>query len=70
MWCGLAEREVEVTLDERGVPVHVMNTMGLDQMGPEFEQFMERIIPRQSRRHRLPVPQAIEILSNGSQSSH
>ena len=60
---GLAEREVEVVLDERGVPVHVMNTMGLDQMGPEFEQFMERIIPRQSRRQRLPVPQAIEVLT-------
>ena len=60
---GLAEREVEVTSDERGVPVHVMSTMGLDQMGPEFEQFMERIIPRQTKRQRLPVAQALELVT-------
>lgn len=59
---GLSEHSVEVSMDERTVPAHVMSTMGLDQMGPEFETFMERIIPRRTRRQRLPVPQAIEYL--------
>jgi ATP-dependent HslUV protease ATP-binding subunit HslU len=36
--------------------------MGLDQMGPEFEQFMERIMPSRSHRRRMPVPQALELL--------
>ena len=54
----MAERTVEVDIEERSVPVHVMSTMGLDQMGPEFEQFMEKIMPARQKRRRLPVPQA------------
>ena len=60
---GLAERTVEVTISERSVPGHVMTNMGLDQMGPEFEHFMERIMPPRSRRQRLPLPQAIEVMT-------
>ena len=60
---GLAERSVELMLPERGVPVHVMSTMGLDQMGPEFEQFMERVMPPRNRRQRLSVPEAIEVMT-------
>ncbi|MFQ5804881.1 MAG: ATP-dependent protease ATPase subunit HslU [Phycisphaerae bacterium] len=60
---GLAERAIEVTIPERAVPGHVMATIGLDQMGPEFEHFMERIMPPRNRRQRLPVPQALELLT-------
>jgi ATP-dependent HslUV protease ATP-binding subunit HslU len=41
-----------------------MTVMGLDQMGPEFEQFMEKIMPRNSRRQRLSVPKALEVLTH------
>ena len=57
---GLSERTVEVTTQERSVPMHVMNITGLDQMGPEFEQLFERAMPQRSRRQRLAVPQALE----------
>jgi ATP-dependent HslUV protease ATP-binding subunit HslU len=40
-----------------------MSNMGLDQMGPEFEQFMERIMPPRNRRQRLSVPEALELLT-------
>jgi len=60
---GLKEHLIEVTIEERAVPRHVMATMGLDQMGPEFEQFMERIMPPRGKRRRVPVPEALEILS-------
>jgi ATP-dependent HslUV protease ATP-binding subunit HslU len=59
---GLAERTIEVTISERAVPSHVMVNMGLDQMGPEFEQFMERVMPPRTRRQRLPLPQALELM--------
>jgi ATP-dependent HslUV protease ATP-binding subunit HslU len=59
---GLAERTVEVTVEERAVPVHVMSNMGLDQMGPEFEQFMERLMPARGRHRRLPVGDALEVM--------
>lgn len=58
----LGERTIEVTLSERGVPGHVLSTMGIDQLGPEFEQFMERIIPRHVKRQRLPIAQGRELM--------
>ena len=60
---GLAERTVDVAVDERAVPSHVMANMGLDQMGPEFEQLMERVMPSRTRRRRLPVPEALELMT-------
>ncbi len=36
--------------------------MGLDQMGPEFEQLMDRVLPGRTRRKRISVPQALELL--------
>jgi ATP-dependent HslUV protease ATP-binding subunit HslU len=60
---GLAERSVELSVEERAVPVHVMSNMGLDQMGPEFEQLMERMLPPRGKRRRLPVPDALDIMT-------
>jgi len=60
---GLVERTVEVVFEERALPVHVLSTTGLDQMGPEFEQLMERVMPSRSRRRRLPVGEALEVMT-------
>jgi ATP-dependent protease HslVU (ClpYQ) ATPase subunit len=38
---GLEGHTIEVELAERAVPLHVLSTTGLDQMGPEFERFLE-----------------------------
>ncbi|MEW6250353.1 MAG: ATP-dependent protease ATPase subunit HslU [Planctomycetota bacterium] len=59
---GLNDRYVEVQVEERSVPLHVMSNMGLDQMGPEFEQLLERVMPARAKRRRLPVPEAIEVM--------
>ncbi len=59
---GFAERTVEISVEERSVTPHVLTNMGLDQMGPEFEQFMERMMPGRSRRKRLTVPRALDLL--------
>lgn len=60
---GLAERTIEVSVEDRALPSHMLSTMGLDQMGPEFEQLMERMMPARSRRQRLPVPDALEVMT-------
>ncbi|HPM23360.1 MAG TPA: ATP-dependent protease ATPase subunit HslU [Phycisphaerae bacterium] len=60
---GLAERSVDVHVDERMVPSHVMATMGLDQMGPEFDHFLEKIIPSRGHRRRMSVPEALELMT-------
>ncbi len=58
----LKERLVEVGVEEKAVPVHVMTNMGLDQMGPELEAFFERVNPTRQKRKRLPLPAAFELL--------
>ncbi len=60
---GLTERTIEVAVDERSVPAHVMANMGLDQMGPEFEQFLEKVMPSRARRRRLAVPEALDLMT-------
>jgi len=60
---GLEDRTVEIELEERAVPLHVMSTTGLDQMGPEFEKLMERIMPPRTRRRRAPISEALEIMT-------
>ena len=60
---GLAERSIEVAVEERAVPPHVMANTGLDQMGPEFEQLLERIMPARAKQRRLPVPEALDLMT-------
>ncbi|MFO0837020.1 MAG: ATP-dependent protease ATPase subunit HslU [Phycisphaerae bacterium] len=58
---ALDERMVEVVIDEPSVSDHVLRQMGLDQMGPDVLQLMERVWPKNAKRQRLPLPQAIEL---------
>lgn len=58
----LNDRMVEVTVEERAVSVHAVSSLGLDQMGPEFEKLFERVMPARQRRQRLAVPDARELL--------
>jgi len=60
---GLEGHTVELELAERAVPLHVLSTTGLDQMGPEFERFLERIMPPRTRRRRASVREALEMLT-------
>jgi ATP-dependent HslUV protease ATP-binding subunit HslU len=58
-----ADRMVEVSVDERPLSPHVVNVMGLDQMGPDIERMFERLMPTRSRRQRLPVADALEMMT-------
>jgi len=60
---GLAERSVEVAFEDRSSTFHLLNVTGLDQIGPEFEQLLERAMPPRARRTRLPVPKALAVLT-------
>ncbi len=57
---ALADRSLELDLEERGLPMHVITNIGLDQMGPEFEQLMQRMMPNRSKRRKLPLREALE----------
>ncbi len=58
----LEERMVEITTEVRSGPVGVMTTFGMDQIDPDMQNFLERLMPVQPKQRSLPVREAREIL--------
>ncbi len=56
------DRDVEITSEEKPLPVGMMATIGMDQLDPEVQSFFEKIIPQQSKNRRLPVREARKVL--------
>jgi ATP-dependent HslUV protease ATP-binding subunit HslU len=56
------DREVEVTAEERAMPVGMMATIGMDQLDPEVQNFFEKLIPQQTKSRRLPLREARKVL--------
>ncbi len=60
---GLEERLVELQVEQKAPPFGmVAATVGMDQMDPEIQNFMERLMPAQRRERRVPVSEARKIL--------
>ena len=56
------DKEVEITAEEKPMPVGMMATIGIDQIGPEMQEMLERLIPNQQKNRRLPVREARKVL--------
>ncbi|MBI3834509.1 MAG: ATP-dependent protease ATPase subunit HslU [Planctomycetes bacterium] len=58
----LEDRVVEVTVQGRQAPVGIMATMGVDQVDPDVQSFLERIMPSPTKARSLPVRAARTVL--------
>ena len=58
----LEERTVELTIEQRNLPVQVFSNMGMEQMDMDFQNMFERIMPRQSSEREVTVSEARKIL--------
>jgi ATP-dependent HslUV protease ATP-binding subunit HslU len=56
----LSERKVEITVEQRAVPVMV-GGMGLEQADIDIQGMLEKIIPKQTRRREVTVEEAQKI---------
>ncbi len=56
------DREIEITAEEKVMPVGMMATIGADQLDPEMQSFFEKLIPQQPRTRRLPLREARKVL--------
>ena len=59
---GLEDRVVELTVEQRAVPVQVFSTMGMEQMDLDLQSMFDRILPKQSRERRLKISEARQVL--------
>ncbi len=58
----LEDRIVELTVEQRHVPVQIVSNMGMEQMDVDFQSMFERIMPRQSAEREVKVREARDIL--------
>ena len=60
----LDDRSIEVTLEERGMPtVEVFTNAGIEQMGFDFQNMFERMMPSRTVARRMTVAEARDVLT-------
>jgi ATP-dependent HslUV protease ATP-binding subunit HslU len=58
----LEDRQVELSVEQRSVPVQIFSNMGLEQMDVDFQNMFEKLMPRQNRERQMTVRQARQVL--------
>src|SRR5262245_11270870 len=58
----LEDRPVELTVDQKTVPVQIFSNMGMEQMDVDFQNMFERLMPKQAQQRQVPVREARRIL--------
>ena len=58
----LDDREVELTTEEKTSPVSIFAGVGLEQMESDMQSMLERILPTQPKRRRLPIREARKLI--------
>src|SRR5437870_3619678 len=58
----LEERMVELSVEQKAVPVQIFSNMGLEQMDVDFQNMFERIMPKQAQQRQVPLRDARRIL--------
>jgi ATP-dependent HslUV protease ATP-binding subunit HslU len=58
----LEDRPVELTVEQKAVPVQIFSNLGMEQMDVDFQNMFEKIMPRQSQQRQIPIKEARRIL--------
>ncbi len=60
----LEERNIDITVESKGTPIGIMSNVGMDQLEPEMQNFMERLMPTQQKKRSTTVKEARKIIFN------
>jgi ATP-dependent HslUV protease ATP-binding subunit HslU len=58
----LEDRAVELSVEQKAVPVQIFSNMGLENMDVDFQNMFEKLMPRQSQQRSMPVREARAVL--------
>src|SRR5437764_8633703 len=58
----LEERVVELSVEQRAVPVQIFSNMGMENMDVDLQNMFEKIMPRSAQQRQVPVKEARRIL--------
>ncbi|MBN1764989.1 MAG: ATP-dependent protease ATPase subunit HslU [Sedimentisphaerales bacterium] len=59
---ALEDREIEIEVEEKAMPVNILSNVGFDQMEPDLQNFFDKIMPSRSARRKVTVADARKIL--------
>jgi len=61
----LAERQVEIDAEESRAPLmQVLSNAGMEEMGANLQEMMGQMLGRRTRKRRVRVPEALELLTH------
>jgi len=58
----LEDKMVELSVEQKQVPVQIFSNLGMEQMDVDFQSMFERIMPKQSAPKQVPIKEARRIL--------
>jgi ATP-dependent HslUV protease ATP-binding subunit HslU len=58
----LENRPVELSVEQKAVPVQIFSNLGMEQMDVDFQNMFERIMPKQSQNRKVPIKEARRVL--------
>src|SRR5205823_1371919 len=58
----LEERSIELSVEQKAVPVQIFSNLGMEQMDVDFQNMFEKIMPRQSQQRQIPIKEARRVL--------
>jgi ATP-dependent HslUV protease ATP-binding subunit HslU len=58
----LEERQVELNIEQRALPVQIFSNLGMEQMDVDFQSMFEKIMPRQAQQRQVTIREARRIL--------
>jgi ATP-dependent HslUV protease ATP-binding subunit HslU len=58
----LEDREVELNVEQRAVPVQIFSNIGMEQMDVDFQNMFEKIMPRSQQSRKMPIREARRVL--------
>jgi ATP-dependent HslUV protease ATP-binding subunit HslU len=58
----LEDRDVELSVEHRAVPVQIFSNIGMEQMDVDFQNMFEKIMPKQSQNRQVKIKEARKIL--------
>jgi ATP-dependent HslUV protease ATP-binding subunit HslU len=58
----LEERQVELNLEQRQVPVQIFSNLGMENMDVDFQNMFEKIMPRQAQNRSMSIREARKVL--------
>lgn len=58
----LEESQVELSIEQRQVPVQILSNMGMEQMDMDLQGMFEKLMPKKHKERKLPVKEARKVL--------